>query len=387
MTSCVYEDGRWNIETASGFRDVADFVIAATGVLHHPRVPDIDGLADFGGPLFHSARWDHSARLDGARGGVVGTGSTAVQIVSAIVDQVSKLSLFQRTAQWVLQQPNPEYSEEERSAFREHPDMIEENRRHLAEIFEMFSIAVVDAESEATKFIEQACAANLENVRDPELRERLRPDYRAACKRLVIAPDFYGAIQHPNAELVTEPILRIERDGIRTADGRLHELDVLILATGFKTDAFMRPMRIVGRNGLTLEEAWSPRPVAYLSVSIPEFPNLLHAQRAERTGRELFPYRSGRAPTVVHPSACRTPEDRRESRDRCDAEGLGRVRGGPGRCLGTDRLGHRVQELVPGRSRTSSRLAVAFRSIPRADGVARSQRIRARVKLERALSP
>jgi cation diffusion facilitator CzcD-associated flavoprotein CzcO len=273
VTSCVYEDGCWTVKTASGLRDVVDFVIAATGVLHHPRIPDIEGIGDFDGPLFHSARWDHSARLQGARVGVVGTGSTAVQIVSAIVDQVSKLSMFQRTAQWVLQQPNPEYSEEERSEFREHPDMIEENRKQLAEIFEMFSIAVVDAESDATKFIEQACAANLENVRDPDLRERLRPDYRAACKRLVIAPDFYGAIQNPNAELVTEGIERIERGGIRTIDGRLHELDVLVLATGFKTDAFMRPMRIIGRNGLTLEDAWSPRPVAYLSVSIPEFPN------------------------------------------------------------------------------------------------------------------
>jgi cation diffusion facilitator CzcD-associated flavoprotein CzcO len=273
VTSCVFGDRRWQIGTASGFRDDADVVIAATGVLHHPRIPGIEGIGEFGGPVFHSARWDHGARLDGARVGVVGTGSTAVQIVSAIVDRVSKLSLFQRTAQWVLQQPNPEYSDDERSEFREDPAVLEQNRRHLAEIFEVFSIAVVDSESDAIRFIEQACVANLDNVRDPELRERLRPDYRAACKRLVIAPDFYGAIQRPNAELVTEPIERIERGGVRTTDGRLHELDVLVLATGFKTDAFMRPMRVVGRNGLTLEEAWSPRPVAYLSISIPDFPN------------------------------------------------------------------------------------------------------------------
>jgi len=110
-------------------------------------------------------------------------------------------------------------------------------------------------------------------VRDAELRERLRPDYRAACKRLVIAPDFYAAIQKPNAELITTPIDRIESGGIRTTDGSIHELDVIVLATGFRTDAFMRPMRIVGRGGITVEEAWTPRPVAYLSVSIPEFPN------------------------------------------------------------------------------------------------------------------
>jgi cation diffusion facilitator CzcD-associated flavoprotein CzcO len=101
----------------------------------------------------------------------------------------------------------------------------------------------------------------------------LRPEYRAACKRLIISPDFYDAIQRPNAELVTDAIERIEPAGVRTKDGRLHELDVLVLATGFKADAFMRPMEIVGRGGTTLEQAWSPRPEAYLSISIPRFPN------------------------------------------------------------------------------------------------------------------
>jgi len=122
--------------------------------------------------------------------------------------------------------------------------------------------------------IEDACLANLEdNVRDAELRERLRPTYRAACKRLIISPNFYDAIQQPNAELVTEHIERVEPEGVRTSDGRLHELDVLVLATGFKANAFMRPMQITGARGITLEEAWTPRPVAYLSISIPDFPN------------------------------------------------------------------------------------------------------------------
>ncbi|MGZ6970000.1 MAG: flavin-containing monooxygenase, partial [Acidimicrobiia bacterium] len=105
------------------------------------------------------------------------------------------------------------------------------------------------------------------------LREALRPDYRAACKRLVISPNFYEAIQRPNAELVTAGIERIEPTGVRTSDGRLHELDVLVLATGYHADAFMRPMEVVGRDGTTLAEAWSDRPNAYLSISIPGFPN------------------------------------------------------------------------------------------------------------------
>jgi cation diffusion facilitator CzcD-associated flavoprotein CzcO len=125
------------------------------------------------------------------------------------------------------------------------------------------------------KNIEATCLANLEdNVRDPELRERLRPDYRAACKRLVISYDFYDAIQKPNAELVTDGIERVEAGGVRTRDGRLHELDVLVLATGFQVDRFLRPMEVIGRDGLRLDEAWANGPIAYLSVSTPGFPNL-----------------------------------------------------------------------------------------------------------------
>jgi len=251
-------------------------VIAATGVLHHPNLPEIEGLESFAGPCFHSARWDHDVSLDGKRVGVVGTGSTAVQIVSAVVDRVARLSLFQRTAQWIMPQENPAYSDAERAGFRQHPETIRQLRSDTSRLFaEGFSNAVVDAESPQMKLIEDACRANLEeNVVDPELRERLRPDYRAACKRLVISADFYQAIQRPNAELVTDGIERVEPGGIRTRDGRLHELDVLVLATGFRADRFMRPMQVIGREGRSLDDVWAERASAYLSISIPGFPNL-----------------------------------------------------------------------------------------------------------------
>jgi cation diffusion facilitator CzcD-associated flavoprotein CzcO len=274
VTRCEFADGRWRITTAAGHHDEVDVVIAATGVLHHPKYPDIEGLGAFEGSMFHSARWDHDAMVDGARVGVIGTGSTAVQITSAVVDRVAKLSLFQRTAQWILQQENPVYTSDERAELRSDGDALIAARQRVKDMFDLFGHAVVDADSEALKYIEQLCLQNLEeNVHDPELRERLRPTYRAACKRLVISPDFYDAIQHTNAELVTEGIAAIEPGGVRTEDGRLHELDVLVLATGFRVDAFMRPMEVLGRGGVSLEKAWNPRPSAYLSISIPDFPN------------------------------------------------------------------------------------------------------------------
>jgi len=274
VVSCAFDNGRWRISTASGHRDEVDVVIAATGVLHHPKYPDIKGLDSFGGAVFHSARWDHGVTLDGARVGIIGTGSTAVQIVSAIVERTARLVLFQRTAQWVMPAMNPAYTPEEQAAFRRDRHLMEELRAGVSQLFDGFSGAVVDAESPQMKMIEHACLRNLEDsVTDPGLRERLRPDYRAACKRLIVSADFYRAIQEPNAELVTDAIDSVEPGGVRTADGELHELDVLVLATGFKVDAFVRPISVVGRDDRNLEQAWARRPEAYLSISVPGFPN------------------------------------------------------------------------------------------------------------------
>jgi cation diffusion facilitator CzcD-associated flavoprotein CzcO len=275
VVAATYDDGRWQIETASGHRDTVDVVIAATGVLHHPRYPDLAGLDSFEGACFHSARWDHEVKLAGARVGVIGTGSTAIQITGALVGEVEHFALFQRTAQWILPSPNPSYTEEEKEAFRRDPQTLTGLHQHLADMFDVFANGVVDAHSPQMQMIAERCLQNLEgNVHDPELRERLRPDYQAGCKRLIMSGDFYDAIQHPGAELVTSDIVGVEAEGVRTADGVLHELDVLVLATGFQVDAFLRPMEVVGRGGVRLDEVWAERPSAYLSVSIPEFPNL-----------------------------------------------------------------------------------------------------------------
>jgi cation diffusion facilitator CzcD-associated flavoprotein CzcO len=274
VVRCQFANGRWQLTTEQGHRDEVDVVIAATGVLHHPKYPTIEGLNSFGGAMFHSARWDHGVTLDGARVGVIGTGSTAMQIVSAIVDQVEKLVLFQRTAQWVMPAVNPAYTPAEQVAFQKDEQLMKELRTGVSQLFDGFSDAVVNAESPQMKMIEEACRANLnDNVTDSDLRERLRPDYRAACKRLVVSSDFYRAIQSPKAELVTEAIERVEAGGVRTDDKRLHELDVLVLATGFQVDAFVRPISVLGRNGKNLDHVWAHRPEAYLSISVPGFPN------------------------------------------------------------------------------------------------------------------
>lgn len=269
-----YADGLWRLEASDGHCDTVDVVIAATGVLHKPVYPEIEGLETFAGPCFHTARWDHSASLEGRRIGIVGTGSTAIQVVPAVIDKVSRLSLFQRTAQWVMPLANPEYTAEERAMYRGSPDMLKQSYDHWARRFvDTFARAVVGDQDELAR-IEQACRDNLEqNVHDPVLREKLRPDYRAACKRLIMSNSFYPAIQKPNAEVVTDGIERVEPKGVRTRDGRLHELDLLVLATGFDGHNFLRPMQVVGEGGCILDQAWADANEAYRSVAVPGFPN------------------------------------------------------------------------------------------------------------------
>lgn len=270
-----FRDGRWSVEFKSGHRDWADIVIGATGVLHRPKIPAIPGAADFEGHLFHSARWDHSVPLQGKRIGVIGNGSTGVQIISALAGTAGLVEHYQRTAQWVMPVVNGYYTEEERASFHD-PAKLEEamDFAGYTAAVDAYTQAIIDEESEGARNIAAACLANLEQgVRDPVLREKLRPDHKPLCKRLIFSPDYYEAIQHPDARLVTEDIDRIEANGIRTRDGELHELDIIVLATGFHADAFMRPMAIIGRNGLDLETLWADHPKAYLAVTMPDFPN------------------------------------------------------------------------------------------------------------------
>lgn len=270
-----YADGLWRLETVKGDRGLFNAVLTATGLLHHPVLPDIAGLDSFAGAAFHSSRWNHDIAMTGKRVGVIGTGSTATQIVSAVVGEAAKLTLFQRTAQWILPLPNESVAEEQKAIYRANPTLLsEEYQRINYDAGVKFAAALVGENPKVFASIERACQENLDNsVPDPELRRKLTPDYKIGCKRLVMSESFYAAIQRPNAELVVEGIERIEPEGVRTRDGRLHPLDVLVLATGFNTHQFFRPMQVIGEDGHSLDTAWADKNEGYMGVVTPGFPN------------------------------------------------------------------------------------------------------------------
>jgi cation diffusion facilitator CzcD-associated flavoprotein CzcO len=273
ITSARFERGQWHIRTAQGRLDTADFLVTATGFLHHPHVPDIPGLDGFAGSTFHSARWDHSVEVAGKRVATVGTGSSGIQLVSGLAGSVGRLLVFQRTAQWAVPMPNHPFTAIGRLLHRS------ERFNRLAYRIYQFGYEKVLAKQVLApgwqrSVVAWSCRMNLRRVKDPELRRRLTPVYRPACKRLAMSSTFYQNIQRPNVELVTEAIDHVEERGIVTKDGVLHEVDVLVLATGFDPHAFMRPMEVVGENGATIAAAWDPDPYAYRTVAMPGFPNL-----------------------------------------------------------------------------------------------------------------
>lgn len=277
VTGLEYVDDVWRVTTNHGVLE-ADVVIPATGQLSNPVVPDLPGVDTFAGPAFHSAQWRHDVDLTGTRVAVVGTGASAIQLVPAIVDRVAAMSVFQRSAPYVVPKPDRAYSAAHHRLFRRFPAVPAGERRLTYWVTERFNGAL-EGTSPVTRPLMAAVRAawSLQlrrQVRDPELRARLVPDYELGCKRLLFSNDWYPAIARDHVELVTDAVTAVEPDGVRTADGRLHEADVLIWGTGFAATDFLGGIEVCGVDGVRLADAWADGARAHLGMTVPGFPNL-----------------------------------------------------------------------------------------------------------------
>lgn len=276
VKSCEWSGSEWNVGFTDGASDKADIVIAASGVLHHPNIPNFPGIENFRGAAFHSTRWDHDEPLDGRKIGVIGCGSTGVQIVSALADRAASLVHFQRSPQWIMPVQQFDYTESERQAFRD--DVAKIDAIRFGDDYwggiHRFNAAIIDPDSSEMAEIADLCLRNLENsIKDPVLREKLRPAYNPACKRLIYSWNYYEAAQKPAVTIEIGKIDHFEETGIRMVDGTFHELDLVAIASGFRTDRFIRPATVKGLGGIDLDTFWAKRPTAHYAVGLPGFPN------------------------------------------------------------------------------------------------------------------
>ena len=266
------DTGRWQLLLDNGERINARFFACSTGALSVGRWPDIPGLADFKGRLLHTARWPADADLQGQRVGVIGTGSTAAQLVPAIAPAAARLSVFQRTANWVMPRADRRYGRLDRWLHRV-PGYAALARRAWVQVLELGRRGFDDG-TLARRLITAAATAHLRrSVPDTALRERLTPTYPLGCKRVIYSNDYYAALARPQTELVTAGIARVTAHGVLTDDGREHVLDTLVCATGFDTIRPLAGTRIEGLGGRLLSDAWRDGAQAYLGIAVAGFPN------------------------------------------------------------------------------------------------------------------
>jgi cation diffusion facilitator CzcD-associated flavoprotein CzcO len=279
VTSARYDDQalRWWVTLQSPEGDVtitARVLIAANGGLSRPAVPDLPGLEDFRGWAFHTARWPDNADVQGARVGVIGTGASAIQVVPAIVDQVAHLAVFQRTPPWIIPKTSGAIGARLQGLYARWPILQRFVRSCIYVQHEVRALNFTRFPGVLRALGKLVILYMKHQVRDPTLRELLTPRYVMGCKRILLASDYYPALQKPNATLVTSGIERIVADGVITQDGRHHRLDTLVLATGFDVADAKPPFPIVGRYGAHFDDAWRNGPIAYLGSTVPAFPNL-----------------------------------------------------------------------------------------------------------------
>ncbi|TVT33245.1 NAD(P)/FAD-dependent oxidoreductase [Amycolatopsis rhizosphaerae] len=267
------ESRRWRIETAQGEIFEADVLVPAVGQLSRPAVPDLPGADTFTGEIFHSAEWNHDVDLSGKRVAVIGTGASAIQFVPRIQPQAGRLTVFQRSAPYVIPKPDRAYLPLHHRLFRSLPLTQRAGRFATWSTGELLTMALTSAKP-LGKLLELLFRFHLRRqVPDAALRARLRPGYPIGCKRLLFSNDWFPALAQSNVDVITERITGITPTGVRT-DTAEYPADVIIYGTGFKATEFLAPMSIRGLGGRKLTEAWEGGAHAYLGMSVPDFPNM-----------------------------------------------------------------------------------------------------------------
>lgn len=263
----------YEVRTEAGETMEFDAVISAVGLLNVPSVPGWASTGTFAGPMFHTSRWDPEHDFHGKRVAVVGTGSTAAQVVPALAPIVSELTVYQRQPGWVQPKHERPFTRTERFVLRRVP-LAQRLRRGYLFLQGILRFGAHDVKSPKQQRMRELCEAYIAaSVRDPETRRHLTPDYPWGCKRTVVASNYYPAFNRPNVTLVPHAVVSATRTGLVDDTGQERAADVVVLSTGFQPTRFLANLRVVGRDGVELHDVWSERASAFLGITVPGFPN------------------------------------------------------------------------------------------------------------------
>jgi cation diffusion facilitator CzcD-associated flavoprotein CzcO len=266
---------RWHVFTDTGQEYVTQFLISGAGALHIPSLPDIPGLETFDGPVFHTAQWDHSVDLKGKRVAVIGTGASAIQVVPELVKIAGEVQLYQRTPAWIKPRINFAFPESVKRAFKFVPGVRAALRAGTYWALDARAFALAK-HPWLLKFAEQSYKLNMRRyVRDPKLRKKLTPTYRAGCKRILVSDNFYQAVADPRTDVITDGIARVTRDGIVTVDGTERPVDAIVCATGFHVTDWYTYIELKGAGGEDIGDRWTREGVmAHRGITVADVPNL-----------------------------------------------------------------------------------------------------------------
>jgi cation diffusion facilitator CzcD-associated flavoprotein CzcO len=268
--------GKWEIKDSNGEVIIARMLLTAVGGLNEPLMPKIKGINKFKGESFHSSNWNHNYELKNKKIAVIGTGASSIQIIPHIVEELKKMTIFQRTAPWISPRMNTEITEKGKEKFKKYPFynwLWREYIYWVLEIRGMFkyknSIISKALKKESFNFLKNS-------VNDPELLKKLTPNYEIGCKRILFSNLYYKAIQKDNVNFVTNNIIEIVENGIIDSTGTFHELDAIVYGTGFKTAQFTHMFELEGLSKKKLFEEWNLNGgEAYYGMAANDMPNFL----------------------------------------------------------------------------------------------------------------
>jgi len=304
VESVVWDERRsvYRLTTIDGGTSTFNAVISAVGLLNQPRYPDWPGLDEFEGPMFHTARWEHEHDLTDKTVAVVGTGSTASQVVPAIAGQARRVLLFQREPGWVVPKGDRDLTPEERAAFRR-PETRRRERLRLLWQIERGQLrgSIHRPGTKINTLREQQCRSYIDHVfKDrPDLRAAVTPTYPYPGKRPILTGSFYPALLRDDVELIPHAVASVTAHGVIDARGTEHYADVLVLATGFQPANFLSTLAVAGRDGRTLHQVWNREPRAFLGITVPGFPNFYMLYGPNTNGGEIISHLERQAEFAV----------------------------------------------------------------------------------------